>query len=83
MKTVERLHEYKDYIRTERKVEEYEFFEDLLLLSKLAEQMAKAAYAYTRCDEEKKAEAEALLSEAKEKLNVQIDIYKGYGGIAE
>lgn len=80
MKTIERLHEYSDYIRTERRVEEHEMFEDLLLLSRLAEQSAQAAYAYSRCGEDKKVEGKALLDESLGKLDEQIKICKGYGG---
>ena len=81
MKTIERLHDYNGYIRTERRVDEYEMFEDLLLLSKIAEQAAQAAYAYSRCAEDKKVEGKALLDESLGKLEEQIKICKGYGGI--
>lgn len=80
MKSIERLHDYNGYMRTERRVDEFEMFEDLLLLSKLAEQSAQAAYAYSRCGEDKKVEGKALLDESLEKLDEQIKICKGYGG---
>lgn len=80
MKTIERLHEYSDYMRTERRVEEHEMFEDLLLLSRLADQAAKAAYAVSRCSEDKKADGEALLTESLEKVTEQYKICIGYGG---
>jgi hypothetical protein len=83
MKTIERLHEYSDYMRTERRVEEHEMFEDLLLLSRLADEAAKTAYAVSRCSEDKKPEGEALLSETLEKVKEQYEICIGYGGNKE
>lgn len=83
MKTIERLHEYKDYIRTEVRTEERELGEDLLLLSKFAESAAQAAYAIIRCPEEKKAEVEEFLKREVQKMKEQFDICMGYGGFEE
>ena len=83
MKTIERLHEYSNYIRTERRVEEHEMFEDLLLLSRLSDEAAKAAYAVSRCSEDKKAEGEAMLGDALQKVKAQYEICMGYGGKKE
>lgn len=83
MKTIERLHEYKDYIRTEVRTEERELGEDLLLLSKFAESAAQAAYAVVRCPKEKKVEGRKLLNREVQKMKEQFDICVGYGGFDE
>lgn len=83
MKTIERLHEYKDYIRTEVRTEERELGEDLLLLSKFAESAAQAAYAAIRCPEEKKTEVKDFLKREVQKMKEQFDICMGYGGFDE
>lgn len=83
MKTIERLHEYKDYIRTEVRTEERELGEDLLLLSKFAESAAQAAYAVARCPEEKKTEVKDFLKREILKMKEQFDICMGYGGFDE
>lgn len=88
MKTIERLHEYKDYIRTEVRTEERELGEDLLLLSKFAESAAQAAYAVVRCPEDKKTEVKKtevkeFLKREVQKMKEQFDICMGYGGFDE
>lgn len=83
MKTIERLHEYNGNVRTETRVEEHELYEDLLTLSRFAEDAAKIAYAFSICDEGKKADGKVALDNAINKLCEQFEICKGYGGMAE
>lgn len=78
MKTIERLHEYNGYLRTETKIEERELFEDLLLLSKLSEDAAKIAYAVVRGPENNKKDAEVNLKESFKKIKDQYEICLGY-----
>lgn len=83
MKVINTVNSYNGYVRTKEITTEHELYEDLLTLSRFAEDAAKIAYAFSICDEGKKADGKVALGNAINKLCEQFEICKGYGGMAE
>lgn len=78
LKIIKCKNNYNDMTRIEESVSEHELFEDLIMLSRQAEIAAKAAYTYSRCDDNYKARAKATLYNTMGDLQMLYDLISGY-----